>query len=299
MSSLRTLLKKSRLAIHIYRLIKVVLLDPVNQGRRFYYFQRYLWWFCWARPRGQQTLVKLENGLLSKVYPDSDSGVSNIFTRNVDYFEQKFIRTQLKPGDFIVDAGCNVGNRTLALADMIGGALMLDANPRCLERLRENFALNQIEINRYTLRACAVGASEGTLFFSNLGGTDCCNRIVAEGSNNSTAVSVTTIDQELMRIHQPECRFIKLDLEGFDLEGLRGSLHTLKSGSVKLVEFERWPGIPLSDFNEFFSALNWVIFGLDRSGKPTQDQQMIASRSNLFAMPQTGWEALQSTSQPL
>jgi FkbM family methyltransferase len=292
MSTLRALLKQSRLAIHLYRLMKIVLLDPVNHGRRFYYFRRYLWWFCWARPRGQQTMVKLENGMLSRVYPDSDSGVSNIFTRNVDYFENQLIRSVLQPGDFIVDAGCNVGNRTLVLADVIGGALMLDANPLCLERVQENFQLNQIDMRHYTLRPCAVGAVEGMLFFSDLGGTYCSNQIVPAGTPQSLAVPVTTLDQELQTLNQNACRFIKLDLEGYDLDGLRGSLQTLRSGQLRLIKFERWQSVPLQDFIDFFAAEDWIIFALDDVGRPTRHWPTVASRSNLFAMPETAWRQL-------
>ena len=108
---------------------------------KFRLLYRYLKWYGYQKPKKQCVEIYLQNGMTSIVYPDSDSGESNIFTKNVDFYENEFIRRIIHKGDFIVDAGCNIGNRTLVLADMIGGALLLDANPLCLERLKENFFL--------------------------------------------------------------------------------------------------------------------------------------------------------------
>jgi len=285
MQTLRQFLKKFSWALFLYRLFKIVLMEPLNRGRRFEFCRRFLWWYLWAKPRQIPTLILLENGMKSKVYPDSDSGVSNIFTRNVDYYETQFIRSLLKPGDFIVDAGCNVGNRTLILADLIGGALLFDANPICLERLRENFSLNQIDMTHYYPLASAVGAEKGSLYFSDMGGTHCSNHIVSPTEAlASREVPLTTVDLELASLNESPCRFIKFDLEGFDLDGLKGAEQTLRSGQVYLVEFERWSTVPLIGFSEFFGALGWVIFSLDTQGKPTQDPDIISVKSNLFAM---------------
>ena len=176
---LRQGLKRFPPAIHLYRMIKVVCLDPLNRGRRLAFLRNYLYWFLWARPRGKKLLVALENGLQTWVHPDSDSGVSMLFTRNVDYYDDRYIRSQLQPGDFIVDAGCNVGNRTLALADLLGGALLLDSNPICLQRLEANFSLNQLELARFERVAKAVGAESGVIYFSDFGGTHCSNQVIS------------------------------------------------------------------------------------------------------------------------
>ena len=293
-SSLRQGLKRYPLAIHLYRLLKVVWLEPLNQGRRLRYLRNYLWWYLWAQPRGQRQVVNFENGLSTWVYADSDSGVSLLFTRNVDYYDDRYIRSQLRQGDFIVDAGCNVGNRTLALADLLGGALLLDANPLCLQRLEENFSLNQLPLARFERVAKAVGAEAGELSFTDFGGTHCSNQLIEAGTAAGQPVRrvpVTTIDAELARLGNPPCRFIKLDLEGHDLAGLQGCEQTLRGRQVELVKFERWRSNPLQGFLDFFAALDWVVFGLDAAGHPSQAESLLQTNSNLFAMPRQRWQA--------
>jgi FkbM family methyltransferase len=221
MSKLRATLKRVPLFIHLYRMVNAIWLEPLNSGRRLGFTARYLRWYCLDKPAGRSATITLANGMRSKVYADSDSGVSNLFTRNVDFHETAFIRNLLTPGDFVVDAGCNVGNRTLALADIIAGALMLDANPACIERVQENFGLNQIDMGRYTLVTKAVSDTPGVATFSDLGSASCQNQIVVDG--------------ELAALGHPPVRYIKVDCEGFDLQVLQGASKTLRSGTVVVV----------------------------------------------------------------
>lgn len=289
-SHLRQTLRKNNTAIHVYRLIKIICLDPLNAGKRWHFIKRYLWWYLWAMPRNKQTEVRLQNGMITRVFADSDSGHSNLFTRNVDYYDTLFIRSVLKQGDFIVDAGCNVGNRTLVLADMLGGGLLLDANPQCLQRAQANFQRNHLNMHDFYFQAEAVGAEKGVLYFSDLGGTHCSNHILTETdakTQKGLAVPVTTIDGALAALGNPPCHFLKFDLEGFDLEGLKGAEKTLRSGQVKLVEFERWASVPLEPFLTFFEALNWKVFALNEQGLPSFESHFLQTNRNLFAMSES------------
>src|SRR5262245_11873605 len=158
-------------------------------------------------------------------YPDHDAGEINIWTRNVDWYDIRLIRSILKPGDFIVDAGCNVGNRTLAIADLIDGALLIDAGRRALERTLKNRRLNGLSTEKFIVLHKAVGNHAGTVSFSDLGGASTQNRIVDAGSTGVTMVEVplTTIDIELEWLGKRPA-FIKVDVEGHDYQVLEGAL---------------------------------------------------------------------------
>lgn len=282
---LREKLRTFAPALHAYRMVKIVWLEPLNRGQRLSRLSGYLHWYFKAQPSGHAVVTRLENGMRTQVMPDSDSGVSQLFTRNVDYYDDKFIRSVLRPGDFIVDAGSNVGNRTLALADVLGGALLLDANPLCLQRMVTNFRLNRLPLDKYIRVAKAVGAEPGTLTFSDFGGTHCSNQVVEAGRAEGPVVEVpvTTIDAELEKLGNPPCRYIKFDLEGHDLEGLKGAEKTLRRGDVELVKFERWQSRPLQGFLDFFAELGWEVFALDDRGEVSFDAKLLERRSNLFA----------------
>lgn len=259
-----------------------------NRGHRMELFCNCLKWNLYHVPRRLPFTITLENGMKSLVYPDSDSGLTRIFNWSMDGKENAFIRNTLRPGDFIIDAGANVGNRTLVLADMIRGALLLDANPQCLERLRVNFGLNGLRLDNYHLVNKAVGARRGEVSFTDRGGTSCLNKIAdakEAAEPRLTKVMMTTIDDEMAQIGNPPCAFIKTDLEGYDLDALKGARRTLKDKQLRLVKFERWKSVPVADFQAFFADIGWQVFALDAEGRPSLNEGLIATNNNLFARP--------------
>jgi FkbM family methyltransferase len=279
---------------HLFTIYWSILKEPLNRGRRLHYLQNYLLWNLRYKYSGQRWVINFENGYCSYVYPfpDHDAGELNIQTRNVDYFDIEFIRKHIRNGDFIVDAGCNVGNRTLAIADIIGGALLIDAGEVAIKRALENLLLNELPLENYFLVRKAVGDTTGTVFFSDMGGANTINRIISEKEKNEVKaypVEMTTIDKELGIINRSPT-FIKTDLEGHDLLALRGAVETLRNGTVRLVKFEHNQSEPLEPLLDFFKALNWKVFALDRRGKPTDQQPYIGRNMNLFASPRPYYE---------
>ncbi len=286
-------LKKYEIIAELNRQINIIyreiLKEPLNRNLRLKYLYNYFLWHFIYKKSGKTFEITLQNGFKSIVYPDSDSGVSNIYNQNVDYYENQFIRSVLNKGDFIVDAGCNVGNRTLVLADIIGGALLLDGNSRCFNRLKRNFWLNDIDLSNYNFVKKVVGSEEKKIYFSNYGGTSCLNQIIEKMDRKNhqhySTVSMTTIDKELIGIGEPTCTFIKYDLEGYDYLGLLGSRNTLMRGYTRLVKFEKWPSVNIERFKNFFKQIDWVLFTLDDKGRPIFDDKKISSSFNLFAKP--------------
>ncbi len=277
-------LGKNPVVFHSYQLLFRVLLEPRNKGQRLKFLNNYMKWFLVQKPRGEVVQVTLDNGMKSRVHPDSDSGVAYLFNQNVDYLETKFIRESLAAGDFIVDAGCNVGNRTLALADIVSGGLLLDANPNCVSRARENLELNGLPLENFNIRQCAVGETECEVEFPDDSGTSCQNQI-SDGaqSGNTIKVQMVTLDSLLESMNNPPVAFLKTDLEGYDLAALKGANKLLSSDSLKLVFFERWPSSALSDFIDYFASHGWEVFALDKDGRPDKQPQLLTQRKNLFA----------------
>jgi len=270
---------------HIKRIYYLIIKNRINRKYIIPYIYRYIQYFHLYKPNNRPYFVKIENNKYTIVYPDSDSGEVNIYTRGADYYENKFVRQIIKPGDFIIDAGCNVGNRTLVLSDIISGALLIEPNKKCLERLSTIFKFNNINMSNYYLVPKCVSNKHGFCYFTNYGGTSTQNKITLEPYENSYQVEVTTIDYEMTLIGNPICTYIKFDLEGYDYEGVCGSINTLQNNQVKLIKFELLNSSQLHLFNNFFSKINWIVFSLNQFGKPTLKKNANLKNLNYFACP--------------
>ncbi len=276
----------------IYRLRFKTFSDPLNNGIKLTLTFNYLKWYFFYKYFGIKYKITLQNNLQSWVYPypDHDAGEANIFTKNVDFIDNDFIRNNLNKGEYIVDAGCNVGNRTLVLSDIIAGALMIDPNPIALQRVKENLALNNLELSNFDFVEKAVGEFTDTKKFSNFGGASTQNMILEQdecSSGSFTITEVTTIDKELAML-KISPSFIKIDVEGYDFNTIKGSINTLKSGSVRLLKFENNNKEIVCKIVDFFSGINWEVFALDSNGVGSKDKSLLSLRDNLFASPTMG-----------
>lgn len=286
-----------RVRRHGKQIWRHVLSEPLNRGKRIALLRNYVDWHLRYKHRGRRWVISFENGLQSHVYPypDHDAGELNIWTANVDFHDLQLARTVLEKGDFIVDAGCNVGNRTLALADMLSGALLIDAGNVAVQRCRENLRLNGLDEGAFSVLEAAVGDAPGEVLFTDTGGASTANKVVSDECTtaNVRRVSVTTIDREVERMGRVPA-FIKIDVEGQDYSALTGAASTLRSGKVRLVKFERAPEEPLDQFRSFFQNLGWQLFALDRLGRVTNGENVVRDSLNLFAAPPSVYAELQT-----
>ncbi|HPM29493.1 MAG TPA: FkbM family methyltransferase [Chryseolinea sp.] len=263
-----------------------ILKEPLNAGRRLRFLINFFRWKLLYKYFNRRWTIQLENGFRSFVYPfpDHDAGEVNIWTRNVDFYELQFVRSHLHPGDFVCDVGCNIGNRTLALADMINGGILFDAGSHAIERAKENFAFNNLD-SKFIFIHKAVGANPGTIYFSDLGGASTLNKIVnnVHPGSNRIAVELTTLNEEVRKLSLKPA-FIKIDTEGYDLEVLKGATELIEGGYLRLIQFERLQNTTVESFEEFFNSLDWRVFAL-QEGKPTQNSDDVYKSQNLFAAP--------------
>jgi FkbM family methyltransferase len=147
-----------------------------------------------------------------------------------------------RPGTVVIDGGAQLGYLTLRLARAVGAAGQVHAfepDPRAVPMLREHVVSNQlpwVTVNESGLldRACSVDLALPAV----LGWAS-----VIPGAWNAEAtarVPMTTLDVYVSehRIEPEEISLIKLDLEGAELDALRGARGTLSAThSAVLVEY--------------------------------------------------------------
>lgn len=132
----------------------------------------------------------------------------------------QFMLRAVRPGDFVVDAGANVGFFTLLLAALVGetgAVLAVEPGPNNVDKLRKNIELNGfesfVEIGIFPLGAMA---EDITFYVRQDSGLN--SRWPGEGAK-PVSESMVTFDS-VLGTRVP--RLIKLDIEGSEFEALRG-----------------------------------------------------------------------------
>jgi FkbM family methyltransferase len=161
------------------------------------------------------------------------------------------------PDDLAVDAGANIGYTASVLGARVGrqGRVMcFEPHPAVFESLRRNVARWD---GKFILRQAALGASNGTarLRTSDWFQTNRGTAWVGEGDG---------IDVPLFRldtlIDEP-IGIVKIDVEGYELEVLRGMTRLLSAGAVRDIIFEERAPYPAST-HEMLRECGYTVLGL-------------------------------------
>jgi len=175
---------------------------------------------------GPNRLQKTRHGTLLYNPRDRYVGRSLELYGEYSHEETALFKSLLKPGAIALDIGAHIGPHTLTLADTVGpaGAVLAFEPQRVLfQMLCANLALNNCT-TVYPYHA-AVGACEDTIMVPQLDYTVENNFAgMALGDyQQGEKVRLLTIDGlELQR-----CDFMKVDVEGMELEALKGARETI------------------------------------------------------------------------
>jgi len=182
---------------------------------------------------------------------------------------ETLLRYVLKPGDTVIDVGANVGYYTRMASLLVGDAgrvLAFEPMPTALRLLRNNTT----DLPNVTVEDKALSDHEGKeeFYVRDHGDT---SSLVRDQISFSVRVSVTTLDRKLSLASLERVDFIKIDVEGSELDVLRGSVETIKRYQP-IVYFELLPtyakqyGFEYSDFISFFAKFRYTLRWINHKG---------------------------------
>lgn len=126
----------------------------------------------------------------------------------------------------VIDCGAFCGFFTqLALSRGAGRLIAAEPNPQMANCLRRTFA-HEIESGRVTIIEAAVGQTESVTKFA-------CNAMRPYGGSvtsdtDAQDVRCVSLDATVSQIGISRCDFLKMDIEGFEIQALLGALSMLE-----------------------------------------------------------------------
>jgi FkbM family methyltransferase len=199
----------------------------------------------------------------------------------------------IKEGMTIIDVGTNIGNSALHFSKTTGNnGKVLGFEP---DIINYNKALENIRLNpmkNITLNNFGLGDSEETLKLHNVNpGNRGMNRISDshQGSIYSEVI-IKTLDGFLKKNEINKCSLIKIDVEGFELNVLKGAIKTLKDFQpILFIELDdenlQSQGTSASGLIAFLHNHNYIVYH-------SENDQLLTPRSNfsnchydIYALP--------------
>lgn len=183
---------------------------------------------------------------------------------------RRIMQAVVEPGDHVVDVGSSVGLHTLALARAAGAGGRVDAfeaEPRLAPNLQRMLDVNGL--SQVNLHAFAVGAEDGSTSFHvarTIGHSSLYSLGAEDLVREEVEVEVRALDSVIGSTESVD--FMKIDVEGAELDVIRGAKRVLENSPQCSIIAECGPshlrriGVSTADWFEEFSVHGFKPFAI-------------------------------------
>lgn len=174
-------------------------------------------------------IIRTIYGFKLIIDPSIDNGVERSLYQTGTYEKGilHFIGNNFTGHGCFVDVGANIGLMSVYTADKFSGAKILafEAQPDTFELFKENISINNC--SNIDARHCALGNENGTVtiydnWHVNRGGASV---VVSSRNSKGSVVTLKKLDDAIEDI---PVEMLKVDVEGFELEVLKGAQQTIQ-----------------------------------------------------------------------
>jgi FkbM family methyltransferase len=194
---------------------------------------------------GRPVVLTDEYDMRFVLYPWELDAVDELLSKSFYKPDFRAISKLLNPGNTAVDVGANVGAHSIMMGRRVGKGgrvIAFEPIPATASLMRENLALNRME--NVQLFEAAISDTQGSIEMNVFD-----QRYSAWNSRGSTIfdgiapvetvrVPAESLDEKMRVCAVERITFLKIDVEGYELEALRGATRILAAGAVDYLCFE-------------------------------------------------------------
>jgi FkbM family methyltransferase len=172
-------------------------------------------------------VVRIVQGRLKGKKWIARSSVNGYWLGSYEWQKQMLFVNMVRPGSVVFDIGAHVGYYTLLAAELVGKSgqvFAFEPAPRNLGYLRKHVQLNHCQNVR--ILPVAVGAESGAGFFEE--GGDSSTGHLSSGAVG-LSIPVVALDDLIARHEIPYPDYLKIDVEGAELQVLFGAVSILQA----------------------------------------------------------------------
>lgn len=238
------------------------------------------------QPKSTERIVlETKQSFLLEIDPIKDNGVERTlyFTGTYEDGVVSYMSQVLKSGDSFVDAGANIGFISLHAQKCVGekGSITaFEAHPDTYQILKRNCELNNF--NSIDLQQVALGNTHGSIkifdnWSINRGGAS-----VVINSDNSEGIDVQLVKMDDYSLSP---KMIKVDVEGYELEVLKGAKQTIQKFLPELIleiSQDRNQPYELEELVDFITSLGPYEFYKFKGGKERKSKLVKINNQSEF-----------------
>jgi FkbM family methyltransferase len=205
-----------------------MLQHPIGKQQKLATLSRFVRWQLGSRILGASVAMPFlaDTRLITKT--GMHGATMNLYVGLHEFEEMSFLLHLLNPSETFVDVGANVGVYTVLAAGVRkANVISVEPVPETYEQLMDNVHLNRLDSN-VTAHNIGLAGEKGKLRFSVSKGS---GNHVLNGEDNVPAIKVP-VDMLDSLAEDSKPVLIKIDVEGFEHEVLRGGQRILNSSSL-------------------------------------------------------------------
>lgn len=155
-----------------------------------------------------------------------------------------FLVKNIKEGDVVLDVGANVGVHSVLMAKLVGKkgkVVSFEPEAETFSTLKKNISLNELNnVIPFSIALSDSRSKKNIYFTGNTGGFSLRDN---SGSLKGSGVKLIPGDELIKEENLQIPRIVKIDVEGFEYEVIKGLSKTLKNKKCKIVICEVHPDL--------------------------------------------------------
>ncbi len=214
-------------------ILKYIIAHPLNRDNKFGAVLRFMKWQLNTRLNPYPIIYPFTDKALLVVKKGMYGATGNLYCGLHEFTDMGFLLHFLRADDLFVDIGANIGSYTaLAAGHVKAHTISFEPVPATFAHLKRNIYINQAH-DIATPYNMALGAQKGTIEFTST--LDSMNHVATKDDTDTIKVAVNTLD-DMLEDKAPS--LLKIDVEGFETEVIRGAKNTLDKKQLKAIIIE-------------------------------------------------------------
>jgi len=189
----------------------------------------------------------------------------------------------LRQGDFMVDVGTHFGYEALLASQLVGkngSVVCFEPHPDTFKIARKNLTESNIAVNNM-----AVGSADGHIKMLNNDVSQSAFNSISASSDDGASIDVPLVSLDsFFKERKQKINFIKCDVEGFEMEVLKGAINVIEQDKPVLVLEAEMPEngerVRAREFAAFLNPYSYRAFNFGLQGSDLKIEDLDQSKSD-------------------